>query len=141
MLTSLVSLATSLEPPSPETCTVADITVSPADGVDIMVSRLEEFGAGIIKQAAPESLIAQTELELTQVGAFGSEGQKKPMAFSCMLHSPGLCELMTNVHLLGASRGLLGRHCKRITLKELFAVEIPPGRQRQQFHREDQFWP
>lgn len=141
VLASLASLAYSLEPGPPETCTVADITVQPSDGIDAMVGRLEEFGAVIIEAAAPESLIAQTELELTSAGAFGSEGREKPKAFSCLLHSPALCELMTNEHLLGSTRALLGRHCKRIALKELFAVEIPPGRPRQQFHREDQFWP
>ena len=71
MLGELVALVRSLEPPPPQTVSIADITVKNTAPVDEMVRRLESFGAVVIERAADAQLMDRVEAELGATGAWG----------------------------------------------------------------------
>ena len=147
VLGELVALVRSLEPPPPQTVSVADITVQKAAPVDEMVRRLESFGAVVIERAADNHLMNRVEAELEAAGAWSmdpdspsAEDGTGRMGMDGLVKAPSIEGLLAHPLALAAARGLLGKSCKRVTLKEIEIFAVQPGKGRQNFHREDQFW-
>jgi len=136
-------LASSMEPPPPSAATVADITCDPATHtVEEMGRVLETVGALVILNAAPESLMQAVDLQIEEAGGWAvSREGKGRMRMDILMHAPATRELITNEHVLGVTNHVLGPHSKQIALKEMSVFEVQPGQGKQDFHREDQFWP
>ena len=144
----LLQLARSLEPPPPSAATVPMLSVERDASVQEIVSKLDTYGACVIKHAADEALVRQIEEELEPFGAWSKDPEDRVegsrngrMGMNGVMHAPSTEHLLTHPKVLAAVNGLLGRHCRRIALKEIEIFAVQPGQGKQPFHREDQFWP
>ena len=139
----LIAIVEALEPPPPSSVTVDEITCDPAiHTVEEMGRVLETFGALVILNAADEATMAAVDAQLEEAGAWEISREKKGrMQMDMLLKAPATRKLITNEHVLGVTRHVLGPSCKRIALKELSVFEVQPGQEKQKFHREDMFWP
>ena len=145
----LIEVVQELEPPHPQSVSVDDITCDALiHTVEEMAEILERVGALVIKNAASQELMDQVDAQLEEAGAWaisrGKQVDGRPagrMQMDMLLRAPLTQELVTNEHVLGVTRHVLGPHCKRIALKELSVFEVQPGNAMQGFHREDMFWP
>ena len=144
----LLQLARSLEPPPPSAATVADLSVERDASVQEIVTKLDRYGACVIKHAADEALVRQIDEELEPFGAWSKDPEDRVegsrngrMGMNGVMHAPSTEHLLTHPTVLAAVNGLLGRHCRRIALKEIEIFAVQPGQGKQPFHREDQFWP
>ncbi len=142
---ALLALTQQLEPPSPQTATLEDITVDArSSSIEAMAETLECFGAVVVTNAAPAALMDAVDAQLDSAGAWAiSRGEQEAgrpasrMHMELLMKAPLAGDLVTNEFVLGVARHLLEPHCKRIALKELCAFEVQPGNVAQHFHRED----
>eukprot|EP01052_Picozoa_sp_SAG31_P026377 SAG31_NODE_2386_length_5814_cov_3.981627_2_plen_230_part_00 len=133
----LIALVESLEPPAPHVVTVEQITCDPrTQSFEEMAAVLEEIGVLVILNAVDEATIAEVDKQLESAGAWAiSRGKKGRMQMDMLLKAPATRKLLTNKYVLGVTRSVLGKSCKRIALKELSVFEVQPGQEEQKFHR------
>ena len=80
---------------------------------------------------------AEIDAQLETAGAWEiSRSKAGRMQMDMLLRAPATRKLLTNEHVLGVTRHVLGKSCKRIALKELSVFEVQPGQEAQKFHRE-----
>jgi hypothetical protein len=63
------------------------------------------------------------------------------MGAEVLVGAPATRQLLTNELVTSSVKELLGRHSKRLALKLLEVVYLPPGGKEQVLHREDGLWP
>ena len=120
-------------------------TASPQEAAAV----LEEFGAVIIDRLLPEDTMdtvaaqledcqrAEAELRGTELEAVYG----RRMGAEILVGAPAVRPLLTQPLVTAAIMELLGRHSKRLALKLLEVIYLPPGGQQQALHREDGLWP
>ena len=137
---NLIALIRELEPPSPQTVKLEDLTIPAPDArEDDVVRCLQRYGACIIEKLAPEELLSELDAELEVLGIW--ETRPPSLGVEAFFSAPRVAELTENELVLGAARRLLFANSRIIQLKSFAIGQIPPGSHEQLLHREDGQWP
>ena len=127
----------------------ASLTVPATAPPQEVAAVLEEFGAVIIDRLLPEDTMdtvaaqledcqrAEAELRGTELEAVYG----RRMGAEILVGAPAVRPLLTQPLVTAAIMELLGRHSKRLALKLLEVIYLPPGGEQQALHREDGLWP
>ena len=127
----------------------ASLTVPATAPPQEVAAVLEEFGAVIIDKLLPEDTMdtvaaqledcqrAEAELRGTELEAVYG----RRMGAEILVGAPAVRPLLTQPLVTAAIMELLGRHSKRLALKLLEVIYLPPGGEQQALHREDGLWP
>jgi ectoine hydroxylase-related dioxygenase (phytanoyl-CoA dioxygenase family) len=122
--------------------TRGDIVVQRAASSAEVVDRLQRYGVCIIERLATAESIAALDEQIA-LGDYRSTTATVPgyAGAEVLFKVPASVGLVEHPLVLDSVNGLLGPHCKQLSLKLLTVLSVHPGKPKQRLHREEGLWP